>query len=182
MFYLYHKVPQNGVKGNVLYPLNILKNIYPYLYQFEVAKYTGREKDMQKVIPVLNCMWNDVLHLSPVSPRDICKELIVAGRKDDFSFTYFKVDPSVIERANAVIYLFSYDNNGAIDNNEIVPYAPELVSKYTQVTSLAKKNYQRQIAAGKKALLYYGLPHILYKGCINIQNIPVATVYSSEFR
>lgn len=181
MFYLYHKVPENGVRGNVLYPLSTLKVLFPDIYKAEVAKYKGREEDMQKFIPVLNCMWNDVLHLSPISPAEICKALIAAGRKDQFSFTCFKIGAEKINASNAVIYLFSHPSNGVIDNKEIVPYQIDQLDEYKNITDLARDHYLQRLSVQKRVLLHYGLPHVLYKGNIDITSTAVETVYSSEF-
>ncbi|MBK8551651.1 MAG: hypothetical protein IPL53_11555 [Ignavibacteria bacterium] len=70
MNYLYHRVPKN-LRGNVLYPLNTLKEIHPDLYEQQASKYAGREHITCQIIPILNCLWNDVLHFSAVNPEEI---------------------------------------------------------------------------------------------------------------
>lgn len=64
--YVYHFKRKNMV-GSKLIPLNKLKNIYPDIYKEHVKKYVGREKLLTKNIPLLDCLWNDVLHLSPIN-------------------------------------------------------------------------------------------------------------------
>jgi len=59
-YFLYHLVPKN-IRGDILYPLNILKSIYPDIYQYQVNKYFGREYIIEQRIPLFNCLWNDVL-------------------------------------------------------------------------------------------------------------------------
>ncbi|MES2965058.1 MAG: hypothetical protein V4760_14325 [Bdellovibrionota bacterium] len=67
---LYHFKPI-GMVGDVLIPLNELKATLPEVYSEQVKKYEGREKLLEKKIPILDCLWNDVLHFSPVNPQKI---------------------------------------------------------------------------------------------------------------
>src|SRR5262245_55380278 len=103
--YLYHWVPAD-LRGHILYPLNQLKSIYPSLYIIEAAKYQNRESLMRVRLPILDCLWNDVLHFSPVHPSKIQQALAEAGfaRKQR---RYFKIDPLEKEfnATNAVIFL-----------------------------------------------------------------------------
>jgi len=62
MNYLYHGVPKQ-LEGNILYPLNILKDKCPEVYEKEVSKYVGREHVKENRIPAFNCLWNDVFIL-----------------------------------------------------------------------------------------------------------------------
>ena len=77
MNYVYHMIPPL-MRGNVLYPLNQLKEVYPELYKEQVEKYNGREWVRKGQILPLNCMWGDVLHLSAVHPAEIQKALLEA--------------------------------------------------------------------------------------------------------
>jgi hypothetical protein len=57
------------MSGDLLIPLNTLKATHPEAYSEHVKKYKGREELLQKNIPILNCLWNDVLHISPINPQ-----------------------------------------------------------------------------------------------------------------
>ena len=76
--YLYHRVPDD-MKGSILYPLNQLRNVYPSLYAAKAASYKNREAVMQARIPILDCLWNDVIHFSPVHPSKIQRSRAEAG-------------------------------------------------------------------------------------------------------
>jgi hypothetical protein len=66
--FVYHFKPKNMV-GDLLIPLNQLRDKHPMTYAEHVTKYKGREKLLEKTIPLLNCLWNDVLHISPIHPQ-----------------------------------------------------------------------------------------------------------------
>lgn len=77
-FLIYHMVPQN-LTGEVLYPLNVLRTHLPEIYDAQVKKYSGREGVMAHKVPILECLWNDVLHFSPVHPSKIRDAIADAG-------------------------------------------------------------------------------------------------------
>jgi hypothetical protein len=59
----YHILKDNFT-GDIIYPLNQLKDIYPDHYTREIKKYEGREKLMDVRNPILNCLWNDVVQFT----------------------------------------------------------------------------------------------------------------------
>ena len=59
------------MEGETLYPLNKLKDVYSNIYEEARSKYKGREAVMRHKIPYLNCLWNDVLHLTVVHPQKL---------------------------------------------------------------------------------------------------------------
>ena len=68
--FVYH-FKQKGMTGNTLIPLNEMKAEIPHVYEEQVKKYKGREFMLENRIPILDCFWNDVLHMSPINPQTI---------------------------------------------------------------------------------------------------------------
>ena len=168
MHYLYHWVPDN-MKGDVLYPLNILKNIDTDIYTAAASKYVGREKVMEQIIPGLNCLWNDVIHLSAVHPSEIKKALAEAGRKKPFSLQYFEIDPHLLDPQNTIVYL--YKNNNVLEKNmegNFEKFDPDNLDMYSVIPNDTKEYYNKAYSEGKNPLLYHIISHILYKGTIDI--------------
>lgn len=166
MNYVYHRIPAD-MKGDILYPLNVLKNIYPEMFEKEAGKYEGREHIMTDVIPVLNCFWNDVLHFSPVHPKKIHVALSELGK--DFHAGYFQVPAEIFAPEKTIFYL-----NGEIpkmDPRNWLSYESSLVSKYTEMPELTKNYYREILEKGEQPLLYAKIPHILYKGSIDTKNL-----------
>ncbi len=64
----YHILKDSFV-GDSIYPLNLLKNFHPEIYEKEVRKYEGREKLLEARNPILDCLWNDVVQFSCLDPR-----------------------------------------------------------------------------------------------------------------
>lgn len=176
MNYLYHKVPE-GMQGSILYPLNMLKDTHPDIYQIEVKKYEGREHIKEQRIPLLNCLWNDVLHFSAVNPIHIKQALIDAGRGADFIMNYYQVDPELIKQKDAVVYLYAHDGiNDKLSEKNFVPYDSHEVGKFSVMPQATKDYYKETISHGGRPLLYHRVPHILYRGTIDVTDLPIISV------
>jgi len=175
MTYIYHMVPPDQL-GNILYPLNQLRDINPELYSQKASKYTDQEHVMERQIPILDCLWNDVLHLSPIPPHELKTALLAAGMEDR-QFSYYQIDPALFTPENTVIYLHqSTDRVIAPDPNEFVPYDIERLPDLTRIPEWTKQYYTEQYTSGDKPLRFLGIPHILHKGTVNTVGVPIITV------
>lgn len=172
-WFLYHRIPIN-MTGNILYPLNEIKDKYPEIYEHHVLKYAGREQLLKHKIPILNCLWNDVLHFSAVHPDEIKKSLTEAGDKKEFTLKYYKVDPKLLKPEITIVYLYAHnDVKDKLNENNYVSYAPENVSKYSSMPQTTKDYYKEIIDKGGRPLLYHRIPHILYRGTLDVTDLPV---------
>lgn len=178
MNYLYHRVPQD-LEGTILYPLNTLKEKYPKLYEKKTEKYVGREFIMQKRIPLLNCLWNDVLHLTAVHPQEIRQALIEAGKKDILPMSFFQINPHSLKKEKTIIYLYLHDyvsKKGEIQAENFTSYDPENIAQYTLLPQETKDYYKEAVSKGDKVFLFHKVPHIFYKGTLDIAKMPIITV------
>ncbi|MES2436840.1 MAG: hypothetical protein V4519_02420 [Patescibacteria group bacterium] len=171
MNYIYHWVPED-MQGDTLYPLNILKDLHPDLYATEALKYTGRERVMQQQIPILNCLWNDVIHFSPIHPWIIKQALIDAGRTKSFTTSFFEIDPHLLTPENTIVYLHKHtDKTHKMTEENFAKFDPDNVGQYAELPQVTKDYYKEMYGKGERPLLFVGVPHILYKGSINTNEI-----------
>jgi hypothetical protein len=177
--YLYHRVPDD-LKGHILYPLNQLKSVYPSLYAAKSASYQNRETVMQARLPILDCLWNDVLHFSPVHPSKIQKARVAAG----FSRRprrYFEVDPVVkgLNAENAVIFLHQRVNPESfqLDDADFRVFNPRELKLLEELPESTLVYYKEMFANGKRPLTYLFVPHILYQGQLDIRDVKIIEVF-----
>ncbi len=167
--FVYHLVPSN-LRGAVLYPLNRLKVIYPDIAATHMTKYQGRLHLLEKPIPPLDCLWNDVLMLAPVHPAALKVAMEEAGHFRP-ARQWFAIDAALFRRDNTAIYL-----PGTHPSEErIIPFEPQCLAQYTHVPE-AQKQFYRQVEPGKPLLLFGGIPHILYKGSIEVEGVQIVEV------
>lgn len=176
--YLYHKVPED-LKGNIIYPLNELKNIHPDLYLSKSAKYKGRERLMEELIHNLECKWNDVLFLSPVSPEDLKKALNEAGFFPK-EMKFFQIDPELLEKEKTSIFLFK-ESDIKHKEDDYKEFNLNDLEKYSIINQKTKDYFkERREISTKEGIAHYMtfafIPHILHKGPIDISDLPVITV------
>lgn len=164
------------MRGNILYPLNELKNIFPDVYEEGVKRYEGREHVMEEKIPVLNCFWNDVLHLAAVDPREIKAELAKLGKEISIK-SFYKINPNFLDPKNTIVYL--YQNpipNDVLIEEDFVPYNPAIITKINILPEATKRYYAETMGKDGKVLLWHRIPHVLYKGTIDVSNLEVLEI------
>ncbi len=176
MTYLYHHVPKN-MQGDTLYPLNVLKEKYPEAYAEHARKYAGREEAMQFVIPKLDCLWNDALHLSAVHPQMMMDAFAEAGGRSDYTLLSYQIDPYTLDPDKAVVYRYSTVHLNALQKKEdFVDFNPDDLAKYSELPQDTIEYYRESFANKKLPLAFHRVPHILYKGTIDVEGVKVVEV------
>jgi hypothetical protein len=174
MDYLYHRVPKNMV-GTTLYPLNVLKETHPEIYNEHVKKYEGRERLLTTEVPPLHCLWNDVLHFTAIAPSTLKANLAKADIELP-SVAWFKVPVSLIQGENSVAFTYRRDEDLIPKFKEYEPFDPARMEIYRSVPEETIEYYKQKKAEGVRPLLFHLVPHILYKGSIGTKELEV--VYS----
>jgi hypothetical protein len=179
MNYIYHRVPDN-LKGDSLYPLNTIKNIYPDIYANEVSKYAGREHVKEQRIPLFdNALWNDVLFFVAIEPSKIYKARREAGWPDLKPQKYFKINPRKLDQSKLGIFLFQTNADPEhYTHDNFIDYSHELLNQIIEVPNSTKEYFKNEFKAGEShiKLFYRYIPHVLYHGEINILDAEVITV------
>ncbi len=161
--------------GDTLYPLNELKTIFPEIYTKDASRYKGRDGVMQIVIPILNCLWNDVLHFTAVHPSVVKSALKSAGMKKSYDLQYYEIDPELLDPKNTAVFLYT---SKLLSGNklEVVSYDPTKIEKYSLLPQITMDYYKERYEMGGEPLVYYRVPHILYKGKLNVKDVRIIKV------
>lgn len=172
-------VPNNMV-GNHLVPLNQLKNTKKELYNNYVKKYNDhpeRRKLLERKVPKLDCLWNDVVHFLPLNPNHVYQSLKSLGIniKTDLKFYKIPVD-NLMENKNA-IYLYRkeyYKGPAAPINNLDIKLLD--TKNYKELSKIPKDTvsyYQEENSKGNKFGMFPFVPHILSYGEVKISNAEI---------
>jgi hypothetical protein len=171
--YLYHIAPKD-FKGTTLYPLNVLKDVHPDLYAAQNQKYDNREHVKKLFIPQLNCYWGDVLHFSAVPPDELVKALSKAGFEK--KITYFEIDPGLLDPEKTIVYLNKVkEDKTNLAEDDFVPFVASEVGKWGYIPDATIDYYRKKFERGEKPLLFLFVPHILYKGSLDVSGITPKT-------
>lgn len=141
--YVYHFKPKE-MSGDTLMPLNSMQESHPGAYEEHIKKYKGREQMLKQKIPMLNCLWNDVLHLSPINPQ-----IIINTWREKELFEHAKI-PKDIEVYKIPIELLNEETTICFQshNFDFYEYTPEL-EKYWKFD---KATFQEQVIVEPKQM------------------------------
>lgn len=165
----YH-ILKDSFAGDSIYPLSELKNIYPEIYSAEIKKYVGREKLMDAVNPILNCLWNDVVQFTCLHPSltfKAIKELDpgYCGKK----YKVFTLDLEKIDSGKSC--LFTPRETKIMYELEEDQYRPFNLATFYNLTEVPKSQVQRweeNLEKGERMLLWSRTEHFLNKGSVDL--------------
>ena len=175
---LYHLVPTELV-GTKLYPLNDLKSFHLDLYERARTKYIGREAVMQQIIPLLDCLWNDVIFLSPVHPEKILHARISFGLQGNYDkkSPWFVLESENLDQSKLILYRHrpKWLADQEQDKAEYLPFVEVSQFEKEQLTEIPECALWSIQKFREKSLFQSYVPHLLYKGVIDITNASIVT-------
>ena len=175
MSFLYHRVPPR-VEGTTLYPLNRLKDIYPEAYEQGARKYQGRRALQRERIPILgNCLWNDVLFLMAVHPEEFRKaweSLLPPLRPRRF----YQIDSATLDHNKLAVLT----RMGVNEPRGYEPFSESRIHAYNFIPEETFAYWEEEKAAGESPFLFMHIPHILYRGAIDVSKAPIIELEPRE--
>ena len=175
MSFVYH-FKRSSMIGSILMPLNDLQDIYPETYENHAKKYHGREILMKRKIPKLNCLWNDVLHLSPINPQIILDEWDKMGMKlENLVFETYKIPIEALDESHCLYFdpqLVEY-GNFEFKEEQFRQFEKKLFNPLDKVSDLQIKAWKKDKEEGRKIFWYSHTTHVLYKGHIDISEFNI---------
>jgi hypothetical protein len=186
MPFVYHLCPVD-MHGHTLYPLNGLKAERLDLYDRERPKWDGRESVLTWRVPHLGVPWADTVNLSALDPT-----LLAAARRrlglPPSKLLERRVARIPIDRiagAPAVVYdSASHWINSAPGEDvpltppdrEFTPFDPASYQELFEVPALHLEYLRRQLAAGRPALGFVFVRHVLVAGTVDLSGIELVAV------
>lgn len=178
--FLYHFKPPE-MTGDLLMPLNELRETLPETFAAQAKKYAGREALMQKRIPLLGCLGNDVLHFSPIHPQRILETWRAEGLSERVGvktpFDVYRVPVSLISAATAVTFQSFNFKFGAFDPalDKYAPFAPRRHREQEKVSPEQIDIWRADIEAGRRPFWYSHTMHVLAKQRIDTRRCELVT-------
>ena len=170
---VYHVVP-TAMAGDLLYPLNRLRALHADLAEAATRKYEGREALMRVRLPLLDCLWNDVIHLTPLHPSKTRRALEAAGfpvREIEF----FSIPPTVLNGGAAVWFENSRVKGPdyRLDKEEFSIFDQRRYRELAAIPEVQHKYLEQAKRSGERPLFWARVPHVLYRGEIDVRGLKV---------
>ena len=177
--FLYHFRPKH-MQGHVLFPLNALKEALPEIYSYQAEKYKGRERLLEKKIPILDCLWNDVIHLSPIHPQIILDCFRKEGLYDyagghGRELEVFKIPSTHIEEQNTVCFQsgnFDFTNYDP-KRDKFWRFKRDQYEEQLEVHADQIRVWLSDKAAERKLFWFSHTTHILTKQVLDIRSCEI---------
>ncbi len=104
MSFIYHGVPED-MHGTKLIPLNRMREEMSEVFDAAVKKYDGRKQVIQRRIPLLDCLWNDVIQFLPLHPQKVFELQQSLGLIPAVPpYKFFKIDIRKLDPDKTVVY------------------------------------------------------------------------------
>lgn len=173
MDFVYHSVPEKMV-GSLLVPLNQMQASMPELYKNYLEKYAGRKEILERRIPLLDCLWNDVVQFLPLHPQEVFKLQVKFGLIPKIPpYKFFEVDISSLDPKNTVVYFKTAPG----EENITVKWLRDVEFAELQTIPETTINYYKSlIDTGELPFNYQFIPHVLYKGPISTKDLRIITL------
>lgn len=177
MSFMYHAVPKEMI-GNELIPLNSMKDTMSQIRALNLMKYKGREEILKRRIPLLNCLWNDVLHFLPIHPQNVFelqKELGLISEVPPYRF--FEINIETIDFNKTVVFF----KTALGDKNTEVKWLQGVdLNSFKEIPKETLEYYKTFIGTGELPLNYQFIPHIFYQGALDVSKTPIITLKNKK--
>ncbi|MEJ6392523.1 hypothetical protein V8J82_04595 [Gymnodinialimonas sp. 2305UL16-5] len=166
---IYHLRPHD-LRGAALVPLNTLRDAHPDLFDRHMAKYLGRAAIPSRPLPELGCHWGDCVQFSTVHPAAIRSAMLETGHswpRDGLRFLAIPVEKAGLSASTTAIWLYTNAGPSAdlgAAKTDVVAYSSERLATLGELPVGTTTYFHEMHALGRPPLLFVGIPHVLHRG------------------
>ena len=134
---------------------------------------------MSQKIPLLDCLWNDVLQLSPVHPgliRDALKE-VGFGWQTMLCFE-FDAEEVGINGSNTVIFKHLPREYGdfTLHADEFERFSQSALNRYSELPDATKAHFAEAKSQSVRPMVFLWVPHVLFQGQIAVNKLKIIEI------
>lgn len=164
--------------GNLLIPLNQMQSTMPDIRDKNLQKYNGREEILERRIPLLNCLWNDVVQFLPLHPQkvfELQQELgLIPGVP---AYKFYEISLSNLDPAKTVVF---FKTAPGAENVEVKWLNEVDFDALQEIPEATLSYYSSLIGTGEQPFNYQFIPHIMYKGAVDISDSNVVALGNAK--
>lgn len=177
MNFIYHGVPE-PMLGNQLIPLNQMQSIMPEVREKNLKKYKDREEILERKVPLLDCLWNDVVQFLPLHPQKVFELQRELGLiLSVLPYKFYKIDSAVLDSSKAVIFFKTAPGEENIE----VKWLSEIdFASMQEIPEATMAYYKTLIGTGELPFNYQFIPHVVYRGIVDISGTSIITLKDTK--
>ena len=166
--------------GDTLHSLNKMKSLHPEIYEKQIQKYQGRLQITERLIPILNCFWNDVVFFTNVHPKAIRDGFIAVGKQWKPQ-KWYAIDPILcgFNEQNTVIYhsnMKREKGDFTLDPEQFSSFDKDKLETIHELPAATLTHYREATENGEPIFAWHGLPHILHYGSVALADVDLLTI------
>lgn len=173
MYFVYHSVPEPMV-NNKLIPLNQMHDEMSDVRSRNLQKYKGREEILARKIPLLNCLWNDVVQFLPLHPQtvfELQRRLGIIPKIPPYKF--YEIPLDTLDPEKTVVFF----KTAAGEEHTKVQWLKDVDLAFLQEIPPTTVEYYKTITGtGELPFNYQFIPHILHRGTVDIADTKIITL------
>jgi hypothetical protein len=171
---LYHALPPD-MRGETLYPLNLLRDIHPDLFERERRKYAGRDALLELRIPLLDVLWNDTLHLSPLHPYHLAEAWRSVGLSSPaWERRFFRIPVEQLAGRPSVWFASgALTAQGALPGDAVTRFDPARYRELARPPARYLEYLVDERRSGHAPRPFAHLPHVLVAGPVDVAGVPL---------
>lgn len=181
--FVYH-LCGDDFRGATLLPLNALRAAYPDVYDRERAKWAGRESVLSWQVPHLGVSWGDTVNLAALDPVHLIQtrkrlgvpfSRLLQRRVARIPVHRIAAQPAVVydSRSHWLNSRPAEDVPSAPPEEEFTPFEADTYQELTETPLLHVEYLREQLAAGRDALGFVFVRHVLVAGAVDISGLPL---------
>ena len=155
--------------GTELVPLNQMTDDMSGIKTKNLKKYEGREEILERQVPLLNCAWNDVLQFTPVHPQKVFELQVEMGlipKVHDAKFFEIPIESFDLDKTAVFFKTAPGEENVTVQWLKDVDF-----DTLTEIPEATINYYKSLIGSGELPFNYQYIPHILFKGSLDVSNL-----------
>ncbi len=170
---IYHAVPEPMI-GTQLIPLNQMQTSMVDIRDKNLAKYKGREEILERRIPLLDCLWNDVIQFLPLHPQKVFELQQELGLIPSVPpYRYYEIDLDSLDPARTVVFFKTAPG----EENTGVKWLKDVdFDSLQEIPEATSAYYKTLVGTGERPFNYQFIPHVVHKGAVDISSADIVTL------
>jgi hypothetical protein len=129
---------------------------------------------MREVVPLVDVLWNDLVHCAPIHPSHVYRALLEAGARVGPA-QFFRIPVAALAGRRTVWF----DPRGErsrtfpLEPDEVRWFDPTIYRELDTIPDQTRAYYQASLASGRRPLLFVGIPHVLVQGSIEVADTAI---------
>lgn len=160
--------------GSMLIPLNQMQSSHPELRDKYLEKYKGREEILKRKIPLLDCLWNDVVQFLPLNPRKVFElqaKLGIIPKVPPYKF--FQIELSLLDPAKTVVFF----KDAIGEENVTVKWLSDVdFAALQEIPPATIRYYKSLIGTDELPFNFQFIPHILHLGSVDVASAEIIAI------